>query len=405
MPQFRYRAARPDGTVVEDSVDSDSELAARSQLEGRGLLIFSLRGSGVAASLARAQWNFGHLGRFSLREFLVFNQEFLALVKAGLPVLKTFDLLADRVVHPGFQAALRSVRTNIHAGASISEAMAGFPSYFSELYRASLRSGEQTGNLVQVLQRHIAYLKLVIGVREKVVKAMAYPAFLIVVGIAVVAFLLVYVMPTFAEIYGQNRTQLPGPTRMLLAAIESAQLWFPWVLGGTVGLAAVVYQWAKSPGGRERLDRFSLHMPILGDVLLKSQIIRLSRTLATVLAGGIPLTSALQITSGATTNRMVSKAISRATDRVKEGLGLAASLKEEAFLPKMTLEMIEVGEATGSLETMLEDVAEFHEGELDLRLNQLTTWIEPVLLLVMGVLVGGIVIIMYLPVFQIAGAV
>ena len=208
MPQFRYRAARPDGTVVEDSVDGDSELAARSQLEGRGLLIFSLRGSGVAASLARAQWNFGHIGGLSLREFLVFNQEFLALVKAGLPVLKTFDLLADRVVHPGFQAALRSVRTNIHAGASISEAMAGFPSYFSELYRASLRSGEQTGNLVQVLQRHIAYLKLVIGVREKVVKAMAYPAFLVVVGIAVVAFLLVYVMPTFAEIYGQNRAQL-----------------------------------------------------------------------------------------------------------------------------------------------------------------------------------------------------
>jgi len=386
-------------------VDVDSELAARSQLEGRGLLIFSLRGSGVAASLARAQWNLGHIGRFSLREFLVFNQEFLALVKAGLPVLKTFDLLADRMVHPGFQAALRRVRSNIHAGASISEAMAEFPSYFSELYRASLRSGEQTGNLVQVLQRHIAYLKLVISVREKVVKAMAYPAFLILVGVAVVAFLLVYVMPTFAEIYGQNQAQLPGPTRLLLGAIESAQLWFPWVLGATLGLAAIGYQWARSERGREQVDRLSLHMPILGDVLLKSQIIRFSRTLATVLAGGIPLTSALQITGGATTNRMISKAVGRATERVKEGMGFAASLKLEGFLPELTLEMIEVGEATGSLETMLQDVAEFHEGELDLRLNQLTTWIEPVLLLVMGVLVGGIVIIMYLPVFQIAGAV
>ena len=405
MPQFRYRAARPDGTVVEDSVDVDSELAARSQLEGRGLLIFSLRGSGVAASLARAQWNLGHIGRFSLREFLVFNQEFLALVKAGLPVLKTFDLLADRVVHPGFQTALRHVRSNIHAGASISEAMAGFPSYFSELYRASLRSGEQTGNLVQVLQRHIAYVKLVISVREKVVKAMAYPAFLILVGVAVVGFLLVYVMPTFAEIYGQTQAQLPGPTRMLLGAIESAQLWLPWAVGATLCLAAMGYRWVRSERGREQVDRLSLHLPILGDVLLKSQIIRFSRTLATVLAGGIPLTSALQITSGATTNRMISKAVGRATERVKEGMGFAASLKLEGFLPALTLEMIEVGEATGSLETMLQDVAEFHEGELDLRLNQLTTWIEPVLLLVMGVLVGGIVIIMYLPVFQIAGAV
>lgn len=402
MPQFRYKAARPDGTMVEDRLEGESAPAVRTQLEGQGLLVLSLVGPRTGVQRTGTRWVGSHL---SLREFLVFNQEFVALVKAGLPILKTFDLLAERAVHSGFQAALQGVRAEIRGGATISEAMARFPTHFSELYRASVRSGEHTGNLVGVLTRYIAYLKLVIGVREKVVKALAYPAFLIVVGIAVVSFLLVYVMPTFAEIYGQSKANLPGPTRMLMTAVEQIRHWLPWLIAGTVGLGVLTYQWVRTTAGRAQLDRLSLRLPLVGNILLKNQIIRMARTLATVLAGGIPLMYAMQITSGTTTNRVIAEALARATDRVKEGMGLAASLKQEGFLPHMTLEMIEVGETTGSLEPMLQDVAEFYESELDLTLNQLTAWIEPVLLLVMGVIVGGIVIVMYLPVFQIAGAV
>jgi type IV pilus assembly protein PilC len=402
MPQFRYKAARPDGTVLDDRMEGDSEASVRMQLEQQGLLIFTVEGAGARAALFPS---FLPGQKLSLREFLVFNQEFLALVKAGLPVLRVFDLLAERAMRPRFQAALQGVRHEIRGGASMSEAMAKHPTFFSELYRASLRSGEQTGNVVEVLQRYIAYLKLVISVREKVVKALAYPAFLIVVGAMVVLFLLLYVMPTFAEIYGHGKGSLPLPTQMLLTLVENAQLWLPWMAAGSLGFAALVYQWARTPRGRARLDRVSLRLPLVGDILLKSEIVRMARTLSTILSGGLPLLQALQITSGAITNRVVSEALVRATDRVREGGGLAASLKEEHFMPPMTLEMIEVGETSGALETMLMDVAEFHEGELDLRLSQLTTWIEPVLLLVMGFIVGGIVIIMYLPVFQIAGAV
>jgi len=402
MPLFRYKAARSDGTMVEDRVEGESEMAVRVQLESRGLLIFSLEGPRTRANRVSIRRKGG---RLSLREFLIFNQEFVALVKAGLPILKTIDLLAERALHPGFQAALHGVRTEIRGGASISEAMARYPEHFPDLYRASIRSGEQTGNLVQVLQRYTAYLKLVIGVREKVVKALAYPMFLIVVGVAVVVFLLMYVMPTFSEIYGQSNAQLPMATQMLLAAVAQFREWLPWLVAGTVGIGLIAYQWVRTEIGREQVDGLSLRLPIVGDVLIKGEVIRLARTLATVLAGGIPLMNALQITGGAITNRVISKALARATDRVRDGMGLAASLKQEGFLPQMTLEMIEVGETTGSLETMLQEVAEFHEGELDLRLSQLTTWIEPVLLLVMGFLVGGIVIVMYLPVFQIAGTV
>jgi type IV pilus assembly protein PilC len=402
MAQYRYRALRPDGLVVEDSLESENEVTARSKLEERGWLIFSVAapksGVDLGATVRKHR-------RPSLREALIFNQQFLALVKAGVPVLKTFDLLADRALNPGFRAALRGVREEIRGGASVSEAMARYPVYFPDLYRASLRSSEQTGNLVEVLQRYITYLKLIIGVREKVAKALAYPVFMIVVGIAVVSFLLMYVMPTFAEVYGQGRTELPGPTKMLLDAVASFQAWLPWIVAGTAAVGGMGYYGARTPAGRDWLSALSLRLPLLGEILLKNQIIRLTRTLATLLAGGIPLTTALSITSQAMTNPVVSRSLTRVTDRVKEGAGLAASLKQEQLIPPMMLEMIEVGETTGAIEAMLQEVAEFCEGELDLRLTQLTTWIEPVLLVVMGFLVGGIVIIMYLPVFKIAGAV
>lgn len=402
MPQFRYRALRPDGLVVEDLLESENEVAVRSKLEERGWLIFSVAAPNSGVNLGDTV---RRNRRPSLREALVFNQQFLALVKAGVPILKTFDLLADRALHPGFRAALRGVREEIRGGAAVSEAMARHPVYFPDLYRASLRSSEQTGNIVEVLQRYITYLKLIIGVREKVTKALAYPVFLIVVGLAVVSFLLMYVMPTFSEIYGQGRTELPGPTKMLLDVVAGFQEWLPWIVAGTVMVGGLGYYLARTPAGRDWLSALSLRLPLLGEILLKNQIIRLTRTLATLLAGGIPLTTALSITSKAMTNPVVCRSLAQVTDRVKEGAGLAASLRQEHLIPPMMLEMIEVGETTGAMEPMLQEVAEFCEGELDLRLTQLTTWIEPVLLVVMGFLVGGIVIIMYLPVFKIAGAV
>jgi len=403
MPQFQYRAMRTDGTTIESAISGDSVSSVRSQLEAQGLLICRLEGTTQRGAIVTQNWFGGK--QLSLREFLVFNQEFLALMKAGLPILKTFDLLAERATHPQFQTALQGVRTEIRGGSSISEAMARYPIHFSELYRASLRSGEQTGALVDVLQRYLEYIKLVIAVREKVVKAMAYPAFLIIVGLAVVAFLLIYVMPTFADIYSQNKTELPTPTKVLLQVIGTSQDWAPWALTSTALTSWGLYRWWRTPGGRAHMDWLSLYLPILGEVFLKNQLIRLTRTLSTILSGGIPLLHALEITRGAVTNRIVSGAIERTTARVRDGVGLAAALKQERLFPQMMLEMIEVGETTGSLEAMLRDVAEFQEGELDLRLNQLTTWMEPVLLLVMGIIVGGLVIVMYLPIFQMAGTV
>ena len=335
--------------------------------------------------------------------FLVFNQQFIALVKAGLPILRTFDLLIERAVNPAFRQVLQEVREGIRGGASISEAMGSHPHVFPELYRSTIQSGEYTGNLIDVLQRYIVYIKLLMEIREKVVKALAYPAFLMLIGVGVVTFLLVFVIPTFVDVYAQSNTALPGPTQMLLDVVNSAVLWGPWAMGMLFVSGIAGYVWSKTERGQYQVHRALLVFPLIGGIVSNNQIIRFSRTLATILAGGLPVLTALSITGDAMTNKVFSRGLARTTSRVREGMGLAASLKEEEFLPRMTLEMIEVGESTGALEPMLEEVAEFHESEIDGHLNTLN-WLEPILLLFMGILVGGIVVIMYLPIFNIAGA-
>ncbi|GJL65669.1 MAG: type II secretion system protein [Nitrospirales bacterium] len=402
MPLFRYRAARPDGSIFEDSTEDDNERAVRARLEGQGILILELNGKGVQT----ASYTFQRKRKpLSLREFLVFNQEFLALIKSGLPMLRSFDLLSERASKEAFQHALLGLREEIRGGSSISDAMANYPTYFSELYQASIRSGEQSGNLPEVIQRYIEYLKLLISVREKVVKALAYPSFLVVFGFAIVGFLLAYVMPIFAEVYAESNTELPLATQLLLDTITYAGVWLPWVLVGVLVTGIGFHLWWKTPQGLLHTHRWLLRIPMIGDVVLKNQVIRFTRTLSTILAGGIPLLSALQVTARGMTNQVFTHALAATIDSVKDGKSLSSSLKHESFLPRMTIEMIEVGETTGSLETMLLEVAEFHEGELDLQLSRLTTWIEPLLLLGMGILVGGIVIIMYLPIFNLAGAI
>jgi type IV pilus assembly protein PilC len=400
MAVFAYRVARPDGSTLEGQIEGDEEPLVRAKLEGQGFLIFQLKRRGAAADQPSLLSAFRGL---PIGEFLIFNQELLALVKAGLPVLRVWDLLIERARHQGFQHALRMVRQDIRGGASASEALAKHAEYFSELYVATIRAGEQSGNLAEVLKRFIGYLKLMIGLRQKVAKALAYPAFLILTGVAVVGFLLSYVMPTFISVYAETAKSLPVATQLLIDGATAAKL---YVLPATimlVGVSVVGRTYYATESGHLKVDEWLLRAPVLGAIFIKHHTIQLARTMGTVLAGGTPLVEALHITKSAISNRYIAMGLGEAVDEIREGTTLAAALNRPKVFPKLAIEMLSVGEETGSLETMLHDVAEFYEGDLDLRLTQLTTWIEPVLLLVMGILVGGIVIVMYLPVFQMAG--
>lgn len=403
MAVFAYRVARSDGSTLEGQIEGDEEPVVRAKLESQGFLIFQLKRRGLAQS--RPVFELSAFRGLPIGEFLIFNQELLALVKAGLPVLRVWDLLIERARHEGFQQALRMVRQDIRGGASASEALSRHPGYFSELYVASVRAGEQSGNLVEVLKRFIAYLKLMIGLRHKVAKALAYPAFLVLTGIAVVGFLISYVMPTFISVYAETAKSLPVATQLLIDAASAAKVYVAPALALLIGLLVVGRMYYVTPHGRLSIDRLLLQAPVLGSVFIKHHTIQLARTLGTILAGGTPLVEALHITKSAVSNRYIAAGLSDAVDEIREGTTLAAALDRPKVFPKLGIEMLSVGEETGSLEAMLHDVAEFYEADLDLRLTQLTTWIEPILLLIMGILVGGIVIIMYLPVFQMAGTV
>ncbi len=402
MAVFAYRVARPDGATIHGHAEGENESLVRAKLESQGLLVFNLHRRGITSDKTQTSWSWGTL---PLGQFLVFNQELLALVKSGLPILRIWDLLIERAGHAGFQRTLRDVREDIRGGASASEALAKHPVYFPELYVATVKAGEQSGNLSEVLQRYVAYLKLMVGLRQKVKKALSYPIVLIGIGVTVVGFLLTYVMPTFVSVYGESAKTLPWATQVLLDVVTHAESrLFPAAVV-LIGFMLGVHAYYATSAGQLAIDRLVLKLPLVGQIATKHNTIQLTRTLGTILSGGTPLVDALQGARGAVSNRWISQEMIGAVNEIREGATLADALDRPRVLPRLAIEMLSVGEETGSLDSMLRDVAEFYEADLDTRLTQLTTWIEPALLLVMGILVGGIVIVMYLPVFQMAGTV
>lgn len=403
MPTFTYKAAKPSGVTLDGQIDGDDERAVRSKLEGDGYIVIDLRSRDRKTPARSGTFRFG--GKLPLHGVLVFNQELLALLKAGLAVLRVWDLLIERASHADFQQALRTVREDIRGGSAISDAMAKHPRYFDELYVATIRAGEQSGNLPEVLQRYIGYLKLMMELKAKVTKALAYPAFLVVVGVGVIGFLVGYVMPTFVSVYGESSQALPVATQTLLDLVSGVNRHAIPGLLLCVGAIGGLKAYRATDTGRLATDRLLLSAPGLGVILTYHHTVQLMRTLGTVLAGGIPAVEAVQIAGGAVSNRFMARGLTEAVERIREGTTLSSAIEAQQVLPKLATEMIAVGEETGSLETMLRDIAEFYEGSLDLKLTRMTTWIEPALLLAMGVIVGTIVIIMYLPVFQMAGTV
>ena len=400
MPLFSYRVAKGDGTILEQRIEAESEALLRSRLEGEGYLVLS-----ISKAIGFSIPTFTFKRKIAPRDFLVFNQELMVLLKAGLPIMKILDILTERGSQAGFVSALKVVQNDVRGGSAIADALSKHPAYFSGLYISSLRAGEKSGNLVEVIGRFMEYQKKMLNVRKKVVAALAYPSFLLATGIGVLAFLLVYVMPSFSEVYEGSKQSLPFFTRSLLGIVQaitshSISSLVALILVAALGWAVSRTEWVKT-----QADRFAFKVPFLGPIFRRNHQVRLSRTLSTILKSGIPLVTALQMSAAAMTSRMVRLQIEKVGEEVKGGVSLAAAFTNSALFPKMSTEMISVGETTGSLEEMLLEVANFHEEELDLYLSRVTMWVEPVLLLFIGSLVAMILIAMYLPIFHLAGAV
>ena len=381
---------------------ADSEVDLRQALEKEGLFLLSFRRrGGFAWQGASLQWN----RRPGMREFTVFNQELAALLEAGMPLLQSLDILRERTDQPVLKTALDDVHEQVRGGAALSEAFDSHGDLFPGVYTASVLAGEKSGNLEETLRRYVSYAKVISGVRRRTLSALIYPAILLALSGIVVAIILVQVVPEFTSFYDSMGATLPLATRVL-TGVSTAVTEFFWLLAPAAGaVVGIVWAWSRQPGRGAQLDRLLLGLPFIGSVATRFSTSQLARTLATLLGGGIPLVNALDVTARSVGNRHVSRHLESIAREVREGNALAASMHACGLFPPVAVKMVEVGESTGALKDMLNAVADFFDEEIETTLGRFMTLIEPLLLVIMGIVIAGLLLALYWPLLQLGAIV
>jgi type IV pilus assembly protein PilC len=399
--EYRCRLGTPGGEIIEGIYVADSEARLRREFEEKGLLVLGIQQAGRRAlaglSLPRRR-------RVPSREFLVFNQELATLLKAGMPLVQSLDILRRRVANPIFKGILNDVHERVRAGSALSEAFEAHGQMFPGVYTASLLAGEKSGNLESVLRRYVSYVKVVSGVRRKTISALVYPAILLLLSFVVVTIIVVRVVPEFSNFYNQFGHELPWSTRMIVSISSVATTYFWLIAGAIAATVAGVWWWVKQPGQRRRFDRLILKTPALGSIAQKFATSQAARTLATLLGGGIPLVNALEVSSRSLGNQYMAGELQTAAQQVREGRALANAMEESGAFPDVSIKMVEVGESTGALQEMLNSLADFYDEEIETNLGRFVTLVEPILLVIMGIVIAGLLLALYLPLFNLSSA-
>lgn len=396
MAEFVCKVGDAAGHVFEQRESAQSQEEAKQKLTDRGLYVFSVRSHFDLQALI------GQASReraIRANDFLIFNQQFNTLIKAGLPILKALDLLAERAAARRLRPILADVRKSVREGALLSEALAEQGS-FPPVYVTVITAGERSGNLSGVLDQYITYLRVSTGFRNRLITTLIYPVVLVITALLVLTYVVTSAMPQFANLYHDLGVPLPAPTRILLGLALPLRHYFLIFLVVVASAVAAGFLWSRSKRGGMTIERVKPRIPIAGDVWVKTQVSQLLRTLSTLLTGGTPLVPALMTSAAAVNSRLFAGAVTEAAGRVKEGKTLHESLARTGLMPDMALEMIEVGEASGALSAMLTSVAEFYEEEVGISLQRILSWIPIVVLLVMAVVVGFILVSLYLPMFS-----
>ena len=395
---LKYADAR--GEIHHQVASAASEREVRERYAQQGFLIYSVHPrKGIAALSARSAAPARK--KLNLEKFLIFNQQFVTLIRAGLPILKSLDLLADRLTDPKLGPYIRAVRDDVRNGTLLSDAFRN-QGIFPKIYVTSVMAGEKSGSLAEVLDRFIAYQRLTLAVRKKVLVSLMYPTVLIVLVIVLIVFLVTYVVPNFAELYGSMQAKLPYMTELLIAVGTTARSYILVFAGALVGGIFLFRIWSKRESARERIDGLKLRTPILGDIWVKFQVAQFSRVLSTLLTGGIPLVQGLETASDSLGTPLLRKALEKASKMVREGQTLSSSLTSTRIFPPLSIDMIEVGESTGALPVMLTSVAEFYEEDVNTRMAATLSLIEPAIMIFMGAFVAFVLIALYLPIFSLA---
>ncbi len=398
MAEFVCKVADSSGRVFQQVETAQSEAEARQRLGERGFCVYSIR---TELGLLR---QFGRAGRERIlrsSDFLIFNQQFNTLIKAGLPILKALDLLAERAASPRLRPILEDVRQRVKEGALLSEAMTA-EAIFPPVYTTSILAGEKSGNLTGVLENYINYQRVSVGFRNRLKTVLIYPSILVVAVTTVLSFLVTYAVPQFAALYSDLDVPLPTITRVVLSISLPLRQYLFLVVALVAAAVVLVVLWTRTEQGALAIDRIKPRIPLLGGIWLKAQVAQFVRTLSTLLAGGTPLVAALGTAADAIGSRLMSTSVRAAAARVREGESLHVSLAASAVIPELALEMIEVGESSGALSAMLTSVAEFYEEEVNLRLTSFLAWVEPAILVFMAGVVALILISLYLPMFSLS---
>jgi type IV pilus assembly protein PilC len=396
MGEFVCRVADATGRVFSHIEAAGTLEEARQKLADRGLFVYSVQSR---SSLITGMLGVRKERKIGGNDFLILNQQFNTLIKAGLPILRALDLLATRATAPKLRPVLTQIRDRVREGKSLSEAVdeAGV---FSKMYSTAILAGEKSGNLSGVLDYYIAYQRVSTGVKKKILATLVYPTLLVTVAAIIVTYLVTAVIPKFAMLYRDLGVQLPGPTKFLVTVTVDYRYYILGLIAAVFLASLGVFFWSRSEEGGIAFDRMKFRIPVLGVTLLKFQVAQFCRTLATLLTGGTPLVSALQTAAESITSRLLQGTVGRATQMVREGESLHRALSASRVMPELALDMIEVGESSGALAPMLNSVAEFYEEEVGLRLGAMVAVIEPVILIFMGLLVAFILISLYLPIFS-----
>ena len=399
--EFRCRLGTPSGEVVEGVYVADSEARLRRDLEEKGLFVLSLQPRGWVAGLPGGT----RRRRVGRQEFLVFNQELATLLKAGMPLTQSLDILRQRVSNPTFKAVLDGVYEKVVSGTALSDAFGAHADIFPPVYSASLMAGERSGSLDTVIRRYVAYEKLVGAVRRRTLSALIYPAILITMMLVLIAIILLKAVPAFAEFYATFDRPLPLSTRMIMTVSSLAVTNLPLIVVAVVVGGFVLFAWSRQPRQRARLDRLVLEIPWAGSAARKFFTAQTARMLSTLLGGGIPLVNALEIGVRSLGNRHIALGLDEVRRRVQEGQSFAVALRARDVFPDVAVKMVEVGESTGALQDMLNSLAEFYDEEIETEVERVTRLIEPVLLVVMGAIIALVVLALYMPLFDLSSVV
>ena len=398
--EFTCKLGTVAGRILTQTEEALSEAELRQRLTAQGFLVFSLE----PKEALRARIRGLRRGRVRADDFLIFNQQFLTLSKSGLPLQKSLDMLARQTRSEELRAALEDVRDRVRSGALLSEAFDA-QGKFPKIYSATLRAGERSGSLDRVLAQYVTYQKTTRSFRKKFLAALIYPAFLLVFLTALISFVITFIVPRFAQLYAELNVQLPPLTLFMIQFSLGVKRLGVFVLAAIVGTVLLGRGAWQSPRIRLAWDKLRFRLPVIGKLLLKFSVAEFARTLGTLLQGGIPIVSALETAKESVTSPLLSQAIGRAQAEVTTGRSLSLSLKDTGFFPPIALDMLEVGEATGALPTMLEGLAEFFEEDVNIDMATLVALVDPLMIASIAMVVAFVLVAFYLPLFSMAAQV